>query len=65
MININVDQKNGEMTISIKGHANYDQYGKDIVCAGVSAIAQTAVLGLESIAENYPDHVKINFNSGQ
>ncbi|MFO7266014.1 MAG: ribosomal-processing cysteine protease Prp [Limnochordales bacterium] len=28
------------------GHAGYGAYGQDIVCAAVSAITQTAVLGL-------------------
>jgi len=32
----------------VKGHANYDEYGKDIVCAGVSAIA---VGGLNAVAK--------------
>ncbi|MGM9873507.1 MAG: ribosomal-processing cysteine protease Prp [Bacilli bacterium] len=25
-------------TLEVKGHANYDEIGKDIVCAGVSAV---------------------------
>lgn len=29
--------------IEIKGHANYDDYGKDIVCASVSSIAITTI----------------------
>ncbi|HEY8418256.1 MAG TPA: ribosomal-processing cysteine protease Prp [Limnochordales bacterium] len=29
-----------------RGHAGYGEYGEDIVCAAVSAITQTAVLGL-------------------
>lgn len=29
--------------IFINGHANYDEIGKDIVCAGVSAIAMGAL----------------------
>ena len=33
--------------ISILGHAMYDDYGKDIVCAAVSSIVTTSV---ESIA---------------
>jgi uncharacterized protein YsxB (DUF464 family) len=31
----------------VTGHANTAPHGHDIVCAGVSALAQTAVLGLE------------------
>ena len=30
-------------TIKISGHANYSEYGKDIVCASVSSIITTAV----------------------
>ncbi len=32
---------------SVSGHANYEERGRDIVCAGVSAIVQTAILGLQ------------------
>lgn len=31
----------------VTGHANFSEYGKDIVCAAVSAIAQTALIGLQ------------------
>lgn len=33
-----------------KGHAGYAESGSDIVCAGVSAILQTAYLGLTKVA---------------
>ncbi|WP_026485964.1 ribosomal-processing cysteine protease Prp [Caldanaerobius polysaccharolyticus] len=33
----------------ITGHAGYSDYGKDIVCAAVSAIAQTALLGVKEL----------------
>lgn len=29
--------------IEIKGHANYDDYGKDIVCASVSSMVITTI----------------------
>ena len=32
--------------IKIKGHAGYDEYGKDMVCASVSSIVTTTVNGL-------------------
>lgn len=35
---------------SINGHAGFDDYGKDIICAAVSAISQTAILGLNSLS---------------
>ncbi len=31
----------------IKGHADFAEHGQDIVCAGASAIAQAALLGLK------------------
>lgn len=33
-------------TISITGHANYADYGKDIVCASVSSIVITSTEGI-------------------
>lgn len=59
MVNIKYSANAGEVVLTIKGHANYAEHGQDIVCAGVSAIIQTAILGLEEIAKNYPNHVKI------
>lgn len=59
MIKIYVSKKEGDVSIDVVGHAEYDEYGKDIVCAGVSAIVQTALLGLEAIAQSYPDNIKI------
>lgn len=87
-------------TITLTGHANYGEYGKDIVCAGVSALVQALIgwieenydkaectnlevkggevnisceggeevaavfymtyIGLEQIADCYPDHVHID-----
>ena len=42
MINV-VRRKNN---IEITGHANFDDYGKDIVCASVSSIVITTVNGI-------------------
>lgn len=33
----------------IKGHTGYAEHGSDIVCAAVSGISQTAVLGLTEV----------------
>jgi uncharacterized protein YsxB (DUF464 family) len=35
---------------TVSGHSNYGEYGSDIVCSAVSALAQTTVLGLEVVA---------------
>ena len=47
---IKVVIKNDSITIS--GHANYDDYGKDIVCAGVSAIVTGGINALEPHLKN-------------
>lgn len=44
--------------IEIKGHANYDDYGKDIVCASVSSIVITtinAIIEFDSESIYYED----------
>lgn len=38
-------------SITIKGHANYAEYGKDIVCASVSTLIQTLIASLEELTE--------------
>lgn len=42
MIKIKVEKD----IISINGHANFDDYGKDIVCAAVSSIVMTSIEGI-------------------
>lgn len=52
MIKIKMYRQTNDSTIrsfSIKGHADYDQSGKDIVCAGVSAIAVGTVNSIEAL----------------
>ncbi len=39
----------------VSGHANTDEYGKDIVCAAISILAQTMILGIHRILESEPD----------
>jgi len=34
---------------TVEGHAGFADYGQDIVCAGVSAIAQAALFGLQDL----------------
>lgn len=86
-------------TLTVKGHANYAAYGKDIVCAGISSLVQALIgwleeyhykvenvsvdtkgggvtisaegeevtsifqmvaIGLEQIADAYPNHIQID-----
>ena len=44
MIKVNVKRQNNKVyEIVIKGHAGYDEAGKDIVCAAVSSMAITTI----------------------
>jgi len=54
MINANIYRSNKGLITSftLSGHAEFDEYGKDIVCAGASAVtfgAVNAVLSLTNI----------------
>ena len=51
MIKIKVTKKN----ISILGHANYDEYGKDIVCASVSSVVLCSVEAISQFDINAID----------
>ena len=51
---------NGDLieSVSVKGHAGFDQFGRDIVCASVSSIVITsvnAIVRLDSDAIKYSD----------
>ncbi len=48
MIDVTLFIKNEErLGFAIKGHANFDQHGYDIVCAAVSILSYTAVNTLD------------------
>jgi len=54
MIKICVTMRHGEMEIYSVDHA------KDpTVCAAVSAILETAVLGLQAVSYKYPDEIEL------
>ena len=42
---------NNICSLEIDGHTNYGVEGEDVVCAGLSCIAQTAVLGIFNVAQ--------------
>ena len=50
MISVNVKFIDGNVdSLTVSGHALYANPGKDIVCAGISSITQTAVLGVKEL----------------
>lgn len=48
--------------ISVIGHSGYDQPGRDVVCAGVTALYQTLVRSIESLTE---DTIKYEISPGK
>ncbi len=52
------------MSLEVKGHANYDKYGSDIVCSAVSAVTIGGINAFDSINDINiniePGHVKID-----
>ena len=47
--------------ISLIGHANYAEHGRDIVCAGVSVLVQTLIQSLEDLVT---DEIKYDMSPG-
>lgn len=51
----------GENLIFVSGHANYAEPGRDIVCAGVSALVQTLIQSLEELTS---EEIKYDMKPG-
>ncbi len=51
----------GWLGFRASGHTGYAEHGEDIVCAAVSALTQTAVLGLQETAAVTP---QVTINDG-
>ena len=52
MIRININYKDNYINkITLMGHADYNEYGTDIVCAAVSATYLTTINGILSLSE--------------
>lgn len=55
--------------INITGHAHYAEPGKDIVCAGISALVQSLIQSIEELTKDKiqyvmsPGKVDINFGN--
>lgn len=51
MIRVTYRQAGEERSVSVTGHAGYAEHGKDIVCAGVTAVTYALALFLEKLDE--------------
>lgn len=51
MTKVKFSRKNGRfVAVECSGHSDYAEHGMDIVCAALSSVIQTAVLGLMQVA---------------
>ncbi len=51
MTKVKFSRRNGKfVAVECDGHSDYAEYGMDIVCAALSSVVQTAVLGLMQVA---------------
>lgn len=57
MIKITINKKDSNIvSFSVKGHAEFAEHGKDIVCAGVSTVVIGTVNAIERICGVRADH---------
>ena len=57
MIRVRAHLGDGRTSIEVDGHEEHVEAGR--VCAAITAITQTALLGLEQYALQYPDLVSV------
>jgi uncharacterized protein YsxB (DUF464 family) len=65
MIRVLARLGDGVTVIEVTGHQGAGDGWSGRVCAAVSAITQTALLGLEQVAEQHPDLVSITIETEQ
>lgn len=53
MIKVRITKNEFIEEIIITGHANYSEFGKDIVCSSVSSIVITSVNGIDKLDSSY------------
>ena len=56
MIKVTIKETDSIKEIEIKGHANYSNYGSDIVCASVSSMCITTVNAIIKIDDSAIDY---------
>jgi uncharacterized protein YsxB (DUF464 family) len=55
-IEIKKNKQNSIIEYRVTGHAGYDEYGRDVVCSAVSALAQAVIIGLENVVGIKPKY---------
>ncbi len=56
------DKSNYIKKYTISGHANFDEHGKDIVCAAISVLSQTALISLVKVCGLKEESIDYSIN---
>lgn len=65
MVDITITKKEGKIVkVDCAGHTGFAEQGEDIVCAALSSVVQTALLGLLTVAKIKVDFLRID-NEGR
>lgn len=52
MVKVKIKKKDNRIYyFEITGHANAEEYGKDIVCSAISVLGQTCIIGLVEVVK--------------
>lgn len=57
-----IEVSRSKESIRICGHAGYAEHGKDIVCAAVTALAQTLIMSVEELTD---DEIQYEISPGR
>lgn len=61
MTKIIFNRKNGKIIrFVISGHTGKDEFGKDVLCAAISSVSQSALVGITEILKLEPKVLKIS-----
>ena len=64
MIQISLEKKKTIITLTIKGHSNSAEYGKDIICASVSTIVEFLGVYFDVLESKYKINLVKHIESG-
>jgi len=61
MTKVIFNRKNGKIIrFVISGHTGKEEFGKDVLCAAISSVAQNALVGITEILNREPKILKID-----
>ncbi len=56
IVNVKRNKQKSIVEYRVTGHANYGEYGKDVVCSAVSVLSQAVIIGLTKAVGIKPEY---------